>query len=245
MGEKSNLVSRLVASTDVEIVERIFESVTSYTTEKNEGTFKFDTVFYSFHHQAKTPISDRALLARFLMLWLEWCVMPTLPHKVIIADVIYLVVLLAHGQSLGLFPAIIGCLQSGLRALYQSFCSVVIEEDKEGNIIVNPDGESKVKTLNPHVELPYTYFMAWYIMHCPSLMSAVQSSEDFMPFVQRLERSSWNGWYMLMIRQILQSSMKYQFVRCFPDFPGGSYGEQFSDHPGADEFTSWGFLVAD
>jgi len=85
----------------------------------------------------------------------------------------------------------------------QSFCNVVVEEDKDGNVVVSPNGEPKVETPNPHVELPYTYFMAWYIMHCPSLMSAVQSSEDSTPFVQRLERSTWSGWYILMIRQIL------------------------------------------
>jgi len=43
-------------------------------------------------------------------------------------------------------------------------------------VVVGPDGESMMKTPNPCVELPYTYLMAWYIMHCPSLMSAVQSS---------------------------------------------------------------------
>jgi len=36
LGEKSGLVSRLTASTDAEIIERIFELVTSYTIESNE-----------------------------------------------------------------------------------------------------------------------------------------------------------------------------------------------------------------
>ena len=43
----------------------------------------------------------------------------------------------------------------------------MVEEDKEGNMIVGPDGEPKMKTPNPRVELPYTYFMAWYVMHLP------------------------------------------------------------------------------
>jgi len=106
-----------------------------------------------------------------------------------------------------------------------------------GNVVVGLDGEPRMKTPNPRVELPYTYFMAWSIMHCPSLISAAQSSEDFMPFVQRLERSNWNGWYILMIQQILQSSMNYYLVRCFPDFLGASYGERFSDRSTADGFT--------
>jgi len=77
--EKSSLVYRLAASTDAEIAERISESVTLYVTKSNEDTFQPDTVFDSFHHQAKIPISDRALLAGFLMLWLKRCVMHTLP----------------------------------------------------------------------------------------------------------------------------------------------------------------------
>ena len=56
-------------------------------------------------------------------------------------------------------------------------------EDEEGNVNVDRDGELKLKTLNPRVELPYTYLMAWYIMHYPSLMSTVHASEDSMPFV--------------------------------------------------------------
>ena len=103
-----------MASTDAEIAERIFESMTSYVTESNEDTFKLDTLFDSFHHQAKIPISDKALLARFLMLWLKRCVMPTLPHKVIIADMIYPAILLVHGLPLSLLSVMVGYLQSGL-----------------------------------------------------------------------------------------------------------------------------------
>ena len=43
---------------------------------------------------------------------------------------------------------------------------------------------------------------------------------------------------MLMIQKILQSSMNYQLVRCYPDFPRTAYGEQFFDQPGTDGFTT-------
>jgi len=123
------------------------------------------------------------------MLWLKSCDVPTLSHEVIIADVVYpTTVFLAHGRSLSLLFAMIGCLQSILRVLCQSFYNVVVKENNEGNVVVGPDGEPKVKTPNPHVELPYTYFMSWYVMHCSSLMSAVQSSEDSMPFA-----SNWSA----------------------------------------------------
>ena len=113
-------------------MERIFKSVTSYTTESNEDIFKPDIVFDSFHHQTKTHISDRDLLAGFLMSWLKKCVVTTLPHEIIVADVAYPVILLTYGWSFGLFFAMVGYLQSGLRVLCQSFCNMVVEEDKEG-----------------------------------------------------------------------------------------------------------------
>jgi len=64
---------------------------------------------------------------------------------------------------------------------------VEAQEDDEGHVIVDGCGEHKLMTPNPCVDLPYIYLMAWYIMHCPSLMSAVHASEDSMLFVQRLE----------------------------------------------------------
>jgi len=58
INDKSNSVTRLAPSTDEEIVERISASTSSYTMESNEDTFKPDTLFKSFHHLAKIPISD-------------------------------------------------------------------------------------------------------------------------------------------------------------------------------------------
>ena len=62
---KTDLMTRLTPSTDEEIFEKISASTSSYATESNEFSFKPDTVFESFHHQAKVPMSDRALLAGF------------------------------------------------------------------------------------------------------------------------------------------------------------------------------------
>ena len=84
--------------------------MTSYVTESNGDTFKSDAIFDNFHYRAKIPILDRALLAGFLMLWLKWCVVPTPPHKIIVADVVHPVVLLAYGRSLSLLSAMLGFL---------------------------------------------------------------------------------------------------------------------------------------
>ena len=115
INKKSKPVTSLVPCTDEEIVERISASTSSYTTESNEDTFKPDTVFESFHYQAWIPISDWALLAGFLVLWLKRYVVPTMLHEVIVADVVYPVVLLAHGKSISLLQAMVSGIQSGLR----------------------------------------------------------------------------------------------------------------------------------
>ena len=120
INKKSSPVTSLAPYTDEKITERI----SSYTIESNEDTFKSDMVFESFHHQAQIPISDRALLAGFLMLWLKRCVVPTLPHEVIVADVVYPVVLLAHRKSIALLPVMMAKIQNGLRALIKSLCQV-------------------------------------------------------------------------------------------------------------------------
>jgi len=64
---KADPVTRLAPRTDEEIANRISASTSSYITESNEDTFKPDVIFESFHRQARTSISNRALLAGFLM----------------------------------------------------------------------------------------------------------------------------------------------------------------------------------
>ena len=143
---KTDPMTRLAPSTDEEITERIRASTSSYTTESNEDTFKPDTVFESFHHQAKVPMSDRALLVGFLMLWLKRCVVLTLPHEVIIANVVYPTVLLVDGKSIAVLPAMVARIQSGLRALTKSFCQVEAIVDANGNPVKDSNGHLLVKT---------------------------------------------------------------------------------------------------
>jgi len=139
---KAGLVTRLAPCTDEEIAERISASSSSYTTESDKDTFKSDMNLKSFHHQIKIPISNRALLAGFLILWLKRCVVPTLPHEVVIADVVYPAVLLAHGKFIALLPVMVAGIQSGLRALTKSFCQVEAIVDVKGNPVKNSNGHS-------------------------------------------------------------------------------------------------------
>jgi len=132
INEKSNSVTSLVPYTDEEIAERINASISSYMTESNEDTFKPDTAFESFHYQARIPISDRTLLAGFLILWLKRCVVPTLSHEVIVADVVYLAVLLVHGKLISLLQAMVVGIQSGLMVMTKNLCQVEAIVDSQG-----------------------------------------------------------------------------------------------------------------
>jgi len=115
---------------------------------------------------------------------------PTLPHEVIVANVVCPAILLTHGKSIALLTVIVAGIQSGLRALTKSFCQVEAIMNAKGNPVKDSNGHPLVKTPSPRIELPYIYLMAWYVMHCSSLMTAVSASKYFVPFMHRLESSS-------------------------------------------------------
>jgi len=69
LGDKADRLTRISPSTDAEIEERINTSTSSHAMESVEDTFSPGTVFKSFHHQAKIPISNRALRFHFLKLF--------------------------------------------------------------------------------------------------------------------------------------------------------------------------------
>jgi len=137
INDKSNPVSRLPPSTNEKIAERISTSISLYTMESNEDTFKPNTVLEIFHHHAKIPISNNALLARFLTLWLKRCVVPTLPHEVIVANMVYPAVLLEHGRVISPLQEMVASIQSGLRVLTKSLCQVEAVVDSQGRQVVD------------------------------------------------------------------------------------------------------------
>jgi len=154
------------------------------------------------------------MLAGFIMLWLKRCVVPTLPHEVIITNVEYLAVLLAYRKSIALLLAMVAGIQIGLRALAKSFCQVEAIENAEGHPVTKSNGHPLVKTPSPRVKLPYTYLIAWYVMHCPSLMMTVSASEGFTLYVRRLENSGRLRYYMLYIWKTILNGSNYQLDRC-------------------------------
>lgn len=64
-----------------------------------------------------------------------------LPKEAIVIDIVYPVVLLAHGQSLGLLSAMVYSLLNSLRELHTEFNKV--------ETIVNHERETIYKTPNP------------------------------------------------------------------------------------------------
>jgi len=94
------------------------------------------------------------------MLWIKRCVVPTLPHEVIIADVVYPAVLPANRKSIALLPTMVAGIQSGLRALAKCFYQVEAIVDAEVHPVTDSNGHPLVKTPSLRVELPYTYLMA-------------------------------------------------------------------------------------
>jgi len=131
-----------------------------------------------------------------------------------------------------------GCIQSGLRALTKTFCKVEALVDDDANVLIDQHGDPKVKVTNPRVKLSYTYLVAWYVMHCRSLMTVAHTLEDFASFLQKLERSTWQHAYIFYIRRAIQSDSNYQLVRYFPDIQDTSYGDRFLDFTGPDGYTT-------
>jgi len=68
-------------------------------------------------------------------------------------------------------------------------------------------------------------------------MMAVPLSAGFVPFVQKLENSSWSNYYMFFVRKCILNASNYQLDRCFLEIVGASYGDKFADLVGPDDFT--------
>ena len=101
------------------------------------------------------------------------------------------------------------------------------------------DGNQVVWTPNPRVELPYTYLMAWFVMHCPSLMSApdVAPEDALVPLVQRLEKASWTHGHIVDMRKALRQHVNFEFYRCFLQFANRGYRDMFQDEPSLNKYS--------
>lgn len=139
-------------------------------------------------------MSERAILAGFLMLWLKKYIVPTPPLDAISMGVIYPAAKLACVKSIAFLLATISNIQSGLRTLSWSLC------DRAGT----------------RISLAYTYLMAWYSMHCPSLIDTLADTDGISLLVHRLEVRKWMNSNICFIRRTIENEGSYSIAGCYP-----------------------------
>lgn len=127
------------------------ERARTYITTQPEGGFDAKITFQIYHYQAVTPMSKEALLAGFLMIWLKKCVVPSHPHEVVLPSVALPAVQLVGHRPIAFLLAMMGNIHYGLNLLVMEFLK---------------------RASNPRVELPYSYLMAWLVLHYPYLMDS-------------------------------------------------------------------------
>jgi len=142
--------------------------------------------------------------------------------------VLFPAVQLVFNKPLGLLPAMVCSINHGLRTLTAAFC-------KKGTAKPRTEGGAELQMPRdgplPRVELPYTYLMAWFVMHCPALIKHIDEStlEGGSAFLSRLANSRWSLHYIAGIRKIIAYYDNYSLYRCFPNISGTSYDEEFQD----------------
>ena len=139
--------------------------------------------------------------------------MPSSSGDVIHPTVLFPAVRLVHGRSLGLLPAMVCCIQRGLRALMEAFCRPPTTKRGKGTILPC-DGP------NPRMGLPYTYLMAWFALHCPSIIQAGEEPPEGvrMALLRRFEGCSWSKTYVAAVRKLLCRHDVYTFSDASPTF---------------------------
>lgn len=113
----------------------------TYTTEGLADDYDEANISSNLHYQVRHQISNRAVLAGFLMLWLKRCLVSSPPHEIVIMDIIFPVVRLAFREPFTLVPTVVTNIQSRLKTLIVEFC-------------VMTHGQ---KTPNPRMELAYIH----------------------------------------------------------------------------------------
>jgi len=128
----------------------------------------------------------KALLAGFLSIWLKKCIILSPPHDRILSWVLFPVIQLAHGKHLGLLPVMVYCIQRGLRALTEAFCRSSATKRGKGQVLPR-DGPC------PRVEMPYTYLMACFTLHYPTIIQPGEESPEDLHFTHLCRFEKHNG----------------------------------------------------
>lgn len=129
------------------------------------------------------------------MIWLKKCVAPSHPHEVVLPIVVVPATQLVGHRPITLLLAMMANIHYGLGQL-------VIEFLKAAS--------------NPCVELPYSYLMVWFVLHCPALMEPPQAAIG--SFMLKLEDLAWTHEYHYNIRWILRNPSAYEMFCVCPLF---------------------------
>ncbi|ONK78190.1 uncharacterized protein A4U43_C02F15480 [Asparagus officinalis] len=162
----------------------------SYTISSPESGFPAGTKFKSFLWHATASIQPMTLLAGYLAIWLKKCVAPYQSGDIMPLEVLYLVVQLAYKKELSLLPVMVANIHRGLRQISSTFTQ------KEDAL--------SAKIPLSKVELPYTYLMAWFVLHRPNVMSVSSTVDRSVPLLQLFENGRWEGRGFPDIRKQLQ-----------------------------------------
>lgn len=121
-----------------------------------------------------------------------------------------------------LLPAMVCGIQHELRALRDAFC---LDYQHKSKIASPSEGR------NPRIELPYTYLIAWFAMHCPVLLKpgVASEDEDDTASLCNYERSKWTATHVAGARKLVRYRDNYTIFRCFPDMDDADYDQEFQD----------------
>src|SRR4051812_37882814 len=169
----------------------------------------------NFCYFERQLMTSRARFVGFLSTWLARCVIPT--RKAATIGVLLPAARLACGVRIALVPAIIANIQHGLREVSASYLT----------------NSSKP----PRARFAYTYLVAWYVLHCPALMTPTPSLDLTTPFIGSVAECSWTLSQRPEIRQLLSRLENYQLYRCPPSFDKTVDGGSFVDLAGEDGST--------
>ena len=88
--------------------------------------------------------------------------------------------------------------------------------------------------------MPYTYLMAWFTLHYPTIIQLGEEPPDGVRFahLHLFEGSQWLRTYIAGVQKLIRRYDTYSLYRCFSSIPGARYGEEFYD--AGDERSSLG-----
>ena len=121
-------------------------------------------------------------------------------------------------------PAMVCCIQQGLRMLTEVFCRPLATKRRKRQVLPR-DGPC------PRVEMPFTYLMSWFTLHCPAIIHLGEESPEGVCFghLLRFEKSQWLRTYIAGAQKLICRYGAYSLYRCFLSIPGARYGEEFHD----------------